>query len=91
MPVEIPEQNKVNIRLQRQATVKEIKQAVYGEKGEADKNELETVFDEELAALPINKAGLRDAMFKLKYLPDLERKMNLEKVYKKPSTDVILI
>lgn len=38
MPVEKLGQNKVNTRLQKQATIKDIKQAVYGEKPEGGSN-----------------------------------------------------
>ena len=75
MPVEKTEQNKVNTRLQKEAIIKEINKAVYGEDGDANNLEPVTIFDEELAAQPINKTGLRDVLFKLKYLPDLQRKM----------------
>jgi len=67
MPVEKPEHNKMNARIQKDATLKEIKQAVYGDNG----NESSTIFDEELSALPMNKESLKLALFHLSYLPDL--------------------
>ena len=91
MPVEKPEQNKVNTRLQKEAIVKEIKKAVYGESGNANSLELVTLFDEELAAQPIDKTGLRDVLFKLKYLPDLQRKMQQEKLFRHQTIDAVLI